>query len=365
MFHLLSTACVAVLLSVATPTASAAAEYRIVTLAPEGFAVSTAVGVNNRGQVAGWAESSSGLTASGFVYDNGRYSWFSGPSEAKGSFVTDVSDDGIVVGSYFSRFLRDPNTGGFDRGPTSGFLFSEGAYSLVAVPDAYQTYVRGISPNGRYVSGWYLERRDGPVAGFVLDRQTGVWAYMPSETLTSATLQGVDNVGFAVGSDLVDLSTVPYMRGPVTFDSSTGIRTELQFGDLRMAVARDRNASGIFVGWFATGSAFDQAFSFVGTPDSFELFGIAGSFVTQVQGINDAGWLSGGYEDGFSDGSYGFLAIPVPEPGALTLFIAGLAWLSLRQGARKLLPVPARLHSHANRPCKNQPLGVSIGSRVR
>jgi hypothetical protein len=56
-----------------------------------------------------------------------------------------------------------------------------------------------------------------------------------------------------------------------------------------------------------------------------------GSAYTALQGINDAGWISGSYSDAVTGSDFrGFLAIPIPEPATWTLWLLGvgavLAW---------------------------------------
>jgi hypothetical protein len=308
-------------------SAGHATEYRIVTLTPQGFAASAVWDVNNRGQVAG--SFNDGARERGFVWANGQYSFYEGLPGSVSSTAFALSDNGRVVGNDF-----------FETAPGSGVLVSRGwihdgtGYTPVSTPNFLSTSLRGVSPDGRWISG-HNEGRS-----FLLDTLTGAELTTSEPGENGFTPQGINGLGVHVGSTrLLDSSVVSY-----TYSIRTQTRTNLVWETFPDARFRDINATGAIAGWGNAAHPITGGLTSVGllgTVESAAIFMVPGSTSTILQGINDAGWLSGNY---FFDGSdaIGFVAIPVPEPSSFVLLLAGLAalvWVAKQRTLSSPAPV--------------------------
>jgi hypothetical protein len=308
-------------------SAGHATEYRIVTLTPQGFAASAVWDVNNRGQVAG--SFNDGTRERGFVWANGQYSFYEGLPGSVSSTAFALSDNGRVVGNDF-----------FETAPGSGVLVSRGwihdgtGYTPVSTPNFLSTSLRGVSPDGRWISG-HNEGRS-----FLLDTLTGAELITSEPGEIGFTPQGINSLGVHVGSTLLlDFSVVSY-----TYRIDTQTRTNLVLETFPDARFRDINAAGAIAGWVNSAHPITGGLTTVGllgTVESAAIFMVPGSSSTILQGINDAGWLSGSY---FVDGTgeIGFVAIPVPEPSSYMLLLAGLAalvWLTKQRNQSNPAPV--------------------------
>ena len=201
---------------------------------------------------------------------------------------------GVVVGSYFTA----------PTDPELGFIYEGGSYTSFNVLGATSTTLRGISPDGRYLSGTFDEARSF-LNGFVFDRTNAALVKFGAGTI----VQGMSSHGVLVGSFFMG------PRTPFTYDITTGIRTAYGPENDRY---RDINDDGLIAG-FRTGTAF------VGRPGNFQNLAVAGAISTFAEGINNAGWVVGGYTDATGMVDHAFVARPVPEPGSWALLLGGLA----------------------------------------
>jgi hypothetical protein len=81
-------------------------------------------------------------------------------------------------------------------------------------------------------------------------------------------------------------------------------------------LSTDANGDGVFTGIVGAGGVFDT-------------LSMPGAVSTYLEGVNDAGWLTGNYAIG--QDFFGFVAVPVPEPHTWALMLAGLGWLAVRR----------------------------------
>lgn len=249
-------------------------------------------GINNTGQIAG--STYDGTAFSGFIYSGGTFTALPGPAGSVQNQALGISDGGVVVGSYFTA----------PTDPELGFIYEGGSYTSFNVLGATSTTLRGISPDGRYLSGTFDEARSF-LNGFVFDRTNAALVKFGAGTI----VQGMSSHGVLVGSFFMG------PRTPFTYDITTGIRTAYGPENDRY---RDINDDGLIAG-FRTGTAF------VGRPGNFQNLAVAGAISTFAEGINNAGWVVGGYTDATGMVDHAFVARPVPEPGSWALLLGGLA----------------------------------------
>ncbi|WP_077035427.1 PEP-CTERM sorting domain-containing protein [Pelomonas sp. KK5] len=310
--------------------AQAAVSYSATLLEVPNAVSSAAWGVNRQGVIVGdWQPADAPLfDHQGFVLQDGVYTSLTGPAGALGSYAMGISDTGVVVGNYYTTRLEDPSSG---QGPSTGFIYAGGSYESVQVPTASDTQVRGISPDGRYVSGYYTTASGDGLYGFVFDRGTQTFATLAGEWVL---LHGVTSGGKAIGSEFVQYGSEVWenRREGVIYDVASGERADYMLGDgttFRGTAFRGMNASGTLAGFLdvrlADSNPYEgaQQIAFVGSMGDYATFYIAGvGGATAAEGINDAGLVVGLYTD--ADGNQqALVATPVPEPSAWLLMLSG------------------------------------------
>jgi uncharacterized membrane protein len=303
-----------------------ATSYQFTTLvAPDGSPAQV-FDINNHGQIALTATSG---PARGYVYSGGGYTALAGPDGALGFNALGLSDNDVVVGSFYSTLVIDPETGETYSGPESGYIFDGSTYTTFNVPGADGTQPRGVSPDGRYVTGFYGVA--GGNRAFLLDRSNGSFTDLstPDSLLTIA--QGVNASGTVVGSDLISAGGGTTRPG-FTYDIGSGVRSDTLLPGYTRTAFRDIDSRGLMVGWVLSpdSSGASTFTGIVGAGLVFDTLTVPGAESTYLEGLNDAGWLTGNYSVG--EIFHGFVAVPVPEPHTWALLLAGLGCLALRPG---------------------------------
>lgn len=316
----LATAALALLTSQAQ-----ASSYQFTTLtAPDGGPAQV-FDINNQGQIALTAIGGPGR---GYVYSGGSFTALAGPAGALGFNAMGLSDNGVVVGSFYTTEFVDPDTGETLRGPDSGYIFDGSAYTAFNVPGADATLPRGVSPDGRYVTGYYSAGSSN--RAFLLDRSNGSFTDLstPNSRLTIA--QGINAAGTVVGSDVI-VAGSGVTRPGFTYDMASGARTDTLLPGFYRTSFRDIDSSGLMVGWVisidASGSGTYSGI--IGSGMAFDMLAVPGADSTYLEGVNDAGWLTGNYSIG--DTFQAFVATPVPEPQTWALMLAGMGFLAWRR----------------------------------
>lgn len=304
-------------------TGAAHAAYLYTEVVRPGASTTALWDINNSGLMVGYSAAGSGPTDyfSSFIYDGSSFTSLTGPAGAISSAALGISDSGIVVGSYYSSMTdADGNVG---LGPSTGFIYQAGAYTTLTVAGATETVLRGISPDGRYVTGYY-GTDTGTGVGFVYDLLSAAFttASRPDSLFTIA--QGVTNDGIVVGSDI--LSGPPTTRPGFFYDLSTATRTDASIAGASRTALRSLSEDDTLAGWFVDAAG---THGFVGSLTSFEQIDFAGAVTTYVEGSNDARTLVGTFTtaDG-RNGTY-IATLQVPEPGSAALLALGLfalAW---------------------------------------
>ncbi len=287
-------------------------------------ATNTAVwDINNSGTMVGYSTSGPSDLSTAFVRSAGGTVTTLGPAGAVSSVATGISETGLVVGSYSST-LVDDGAGNLVAGPSVGFIYAGSTYTTFAVAGAIDTFLRAVSSDGRYLSGYYSTDTVAGV-GFVYDTLTATTTIVsrPDSLLTIA--QGVNNSGTLVGGDIIAGS--PTTRPGFTYDIGTGTRTDVQLAGASRTALRAIDEAGTLAGWFIDGSAATHGF--IGSLTDYELIDFAGATSTFVEGSNDARWVVGEWIDA-SGVTHGYVAMTVPAPGSLALALTAL--LVLRAG---------------------------------
>jgi MYXO-CTERM domain-containing protein len=310
--------------------AAQAADYRFIDLRPAGATSVQVWDVNNLGQVVGTFNS--GGANSAFVWQAGVLSPLPGPAGAIGYSAFSLSETGVAVGSFYDTEVVDPTTGQLVPGPQRGWIRDGATVTELNVPDASLVQPRGISPDGRFVAGYYFSSASGNV-GFVFDRSTGTLSPMSAPGTGGNIAQGVNAAHQVAGG-----YTRPGASTGYIYDIASSVFTEVAVPGASSTRLRDLDNRGHFTGWAvfpgAPGSPSETR-GIVGSGATLETVMFPGSVYTALQGINDAGWISGSYQDAVGGPFWGFVAIPVPEPGTWALWLGGigalLAWRSRRQ----------------------------------
>jgi hypothetical protein len=264
--------------------------------------------INNAGTIVGRAYSAERQT--GFVFSNGVFTEISGPPGAIGSLATGITESGTIVGSWFGPDFR-----------YRGFMLENGVYSVIDALGG-TTIVRGVSPNGRFVTGqWSLPGQ--PVQGaFLYNRNDQTMRRVG--TANNAVAQGVNDRGMVVGSETVGAS-----RQSFIYDLSTFTTTIIpSSGDLVNPALRGIDPTGTVFSGFgidAINPLWGQIGVF-GPLEDFDIFQAFGSNQTTPYGFNDQGQLVGFYATNAERTQYrAFIATnTVAEPKALFLALCSL-----------------------------------------
>jgi hypothetical protein len=252
--------------------------------------------INDRGVIVG------NTNAGGFVDDHGHRTWYAfADPHGLGNYLAGSSNAGVLIGG-------DGNT---------AFIDDHGTITPLSVAGATQTFVRGISPDGRYVVGTWLQGTS--LHGYIFDRQASQFTFVQGRNGGNVSMADINDSGVAVGvaggdnaSVLVDLHA-----GTTTWlDAADGF-SELRLltiNDAGELAGRGADANRKFTG--VIGNLADGFTAFDPLPDGY-------AFIDQ---LNDAGQAVGEvrYDNG---GGFEFVATQVstvPEPAPLLLFASGL-----------------------------------------
>lgn len=304
----------------------AQASYVFNTVSQPGAHTTGLFDINDAGLMVGYASTGSGAAevTQGFIYDGTSFTTLTGPAGALGSFALGISAAGTVVGSYFTTQSLDVD-GNVDTGPSTGFIFIGGLYVSLEVAGATDTFLRGISADGRYITGYYAFAGKG--IGFVLDTATSLLQHVSDPDSLLTIPQGIRN-GIVVGSDVIDGS--PVTRPGFTYDIGTGTRTDVMIAGAQRTALRTIEDDGDIGGWFI--DAAGDTHGFIGSIASHEVIDFAGADATFVEGSNAAKTLVGNFSTATGvSGAFIATASQVPEPAAWTLLLVAAAAAGLRR----------------------------------
>lgn len=298
----------------AAASAQAATPYAASPFAVPGASSAFLYDINNHGAMVGYA-SQPGSSQS-FVYSGGSFQWLTGPAGALSTVALGLSDAGWVVGAYVDTQVDD-GTGTLVLGPNKGFVWDGSSYQTVALAGYTETVVRGISPDGRYLTGYAVNA--GVYDAWLMDRSSGSTTILTSGILAIA--QGVRNDGSVVGSRIWQTAPgQPAQRESFLYQG--GAYGGFQLSGQTDTRARALTDDGQLAGWVRNGSDI-QAFFGASTDYSLVQWG---GFATYAEGINNAGVGVGAYLDA-NDNWQPLIFNPVPEPASYALLLGGLGLL--------------------------------------
>jgi hypothetical protein len=297
-------------------SAAASASYTFSTFdLPGDYVFWQGAGINNSNVMVGTAADNTDNR--GYTYSAGTYQLIEGPVGALGTTAASASDDGTVVGSYYSSYVTD-EFGNVFHGAYTGYIKTGMTYQSYVAPGAVHTELTGISPDGRYVTGWWLDASSAMTA-FLLDRLTGTHLDILSSPFI-AIAGDATNGGLIVGS----FRAIGGPRPGFAYDLGTGTLNFFAFPGAFLTRFSDVNEAGVVVGSFVDPATFTSR-GLIGPLADLTPFDYPGAAETQLTGINDAGWLVGAYIDAHGT-SHAFFAVPsgVPEPASTALVLCGL-----------------------------------------
>jgi uncharacterized membrane protein len=285
------------------PLAPAQADHVLTEFTRPGAAATWLWDVNNHGHMVGYSLPGTAPTdfPVGFVYDGSTFTTISGPAGAISSTALGISDGGTIVGSFIATYTIDGD-GNLIAGPSHGYIYSGGSYTTFDVAGAVDTFLRGISPDGRYISGYYTTATG---TGFVFDTLAGTFTTVSQPASLFTIAQGINAAGILVGSDIVAGS--PTTRPGFTFDIATATRTDYFLAGAIRTAFRSIDDAGTLAGWFLDPGSLMHGF--VGAPGSYEQIDFPGADGTAIEGSNNAGVLVGNSDIGGV--SHAFVASPV------------------------------------------------------
>lgn len=307
------------------------ATYSFVTFAYPGTYGHQAWSINRHLQIPGNATLSSTNLDVGFIYDVGGNSFHTLPAGPTGfpPIPLGINDYGKVVGSFYD--------GSFDPYvfALTSFVWNGTSYSTFNRP-GHTVYARGIN-NAGIITGYSEVLMPGaPLVGWIYDPATGVFTDLPiAGDFTIA--QGINSAGEVVGSAVVGADAIHPGSAPGAYGwlrSSSGVVTYFRINGqpTRARAINDTGQIGGYVGelgvdpfkGFVT-SAVTPTGGYIEVPlPASEYISVPGSLGTQVQGINNAGHVSGMVYLA-DNSSRGFVGMPpsVVKLTALTATIKG------------------------------------------
>ena len=274
----------------------------------------------------------------GYLYSGGTFITIGVPG-ATFTGVSGINDAGQIVGSY-----------GTGDGEPLAFVDNGGVFTTISAPGATILSANGINDAGQIVGN---QRVGDMFQGFVDSGGTFTTISVPGATGTSAA-NGINDAGEIVGTYAAGEG------GAQGFVDNGGVFTTISVPGALATFANGINDAGQIVGNQRVGDMFQ---GFVDSGGTFTTISIPGALATVANGVNDAGQIVGTYgieviEDGKTQGfkTQGFvnnggvfttISVPgatftyatgindagqivgayipsVPEPGTLTLELAGI-----------------------------------------
>jgi uncharacterized membrane protein len=160
------------------------------------------LGINNDGWMVGRA-SLGGVEVIMFVLDPDGQPTFFNVFGSVGSWASGINTCGHIVGSY----LADPSVHRF-----AGFVYEDGEFLSVDVPDAIRTYANGINDLDQMVGEYWdaSERRHG----FLRDPD-GTFTTIDFPDGQQTVAMGINNAGQIVGGYVADGRGHAFLANPV------------------------------------------------------------------------------------------------------------------------------------------------------
>lgn len=270
--------------------------YTFHTVSVSGAADGTHLGgINNAGTVAGY---DAGFGADhyphAFTYANGAFSQITlANSQPDKTAANDINNAGQVVGS---------DGGGFTR--TFGFIWSPDGSSqeITSIPSG------GSVPTELFIDKAYGLNDAGQVVGVDFRQggflwQNGAMSFFQVPGTTATAGHDINDGGTIVG----------------TADSKAFIDVGGQFSLLNLGQITEANAinnNGVVAGDYFDGTHWH---GFIDSAGQIQTIDATGATDTHIEGINDAGTISGYYTPAAGGVTQGFIATDPPVPSPLSV----------------------------------------------
>lgn len=218
---------------------------------------------------------------------------FDYPGVGNSTTAVRLNDRGEIAGFY-----RD------SVGVTRGFVRQRnGLFSAPIVdPDDTGTFtVAQDINNSRLIGGYFLNAGDGFFHGFLLSGST--FTQFDADTSVSTLLRGLNDAGVLVGS------TNSSTQLDQAFISENGNTTFIVIPGAASSLGSDINANGDMDGIYTDGAGMTHGFFRDADGELRFPIDFPDSTSTSLEGINDLRWMSGRYTDGAGI-VHGFLFIP-------------------------------------------------------
>ncbi|MGC2196634.1 MAG: hypothetical protein WA628_18315 [Terriglobales bacterium] len=280
------------LLTVILAATAASAQFTYTSLDFPGATLTTARGINSRGDIVGSCRLTPPRHA--MLLRGGRFLPLA-PSTLLGTDFSEAyktNDRGDVVGSYAG-----------DDNLFHGFVLHKGVVTTLDFPGATQTYAFGINESGAVVGEWdVLDAQGNLLAYHGYTWKDGTFSEVNFPGSADTALIGINAEGDYVGIWDSDI-TSPNGHG---FVCSKQTCASFDVPGATLTQADDINDRGQIVGAFIdTNSA---AHGFLKVRDSFTVLDYPGAVTTVPWGINSRGDIVGNHFDSVAAAPRGFLA---------------------------------------------------------
>lgn len=284
------------LLALILAATAAYAQFTYTSLDFPGGDITTARGINNRGDIVGTYRILETPPRHALVIRHGQFLPLA-PSTLLGTNYSEafkINDRGDVVGQYNG-----------DDGFFHGFLLSKGIVTTLDFPAASDTYAFDINQSGVVVGYWDIVDALGNVLaahGFVW--KNGAFTEVNFPGSADSLVLGINVEGDYVGEWDTDINS-PTGHG---FVFSDGHFTSFDFPDATLTQGSDINEDGQIVGAYI--DANGGTHGFLKGRNSYTSIDFPGAAVTTAWGINNRGQIVGDHRDTLSGFPRGFIAEP-------------------------------------------------------
>jgi probable HAF family extracellular repeat protein len=270
---------------------------------------SNAVGINSNGQIIGWSDSSHGTT--GFTYSNGT--------------MQDLAVLGGLSTSYISAAAINSNGDivGWGNVPGGHFLYSSSQQTMINVAVNVPSAFYGINDSGQIVGKSGLSGQGGQA--ILVDG--GTVHYLGTLGGAYSVATGINSNGLVIGTSYTS-GTDSFSQHAFLYD---GAMRDLGTLGGKYSFVGDINESGVVVGTSKLANGLFHGFIYSNgqMQDLNDLVDPAsGIVISDVRGINDKGQIVG---IGTKNGNVfnAFVLSPVPEPEAYAMMLAGLLFIGV------------------------------------
>jgi len=246
----------------------------------------------------------------GYLYSGGTFITIGVPGATFGTGANGINDAGQIVGSYGTE------------GEPRAFVDNGGVFTTITAPGATILSANGINDAGQIVG---IQRVGDMFQGFVDNRGTFTTISVPGATFAGTSANGINDAGQIVEINGKELGFVDNGGTFTTIDVPGALGT----------VANGINDAGQIVGTYGLELKVDgktvgsTTQGFVDNGGVFTTISVSGATPftgTWATGINDAGQIVGDY----------IPSVPaVPEPGTLTLELAGIVIIAAAATLRR------------------------------